>query len=47
MRHLEERSSKEDPRMIQDEINIEINRQINIMRKKLVELQDRVKRLEK
>jgi len=33
--------------MIQDEINIEINRQINIMRKKLVELQDRVKRLEK
>jgi len=33
--------------MIQDEINYEINKQINIILKKLIELQERVERLEK
>ena len=33
--------------MIQDEINYEINKQINTILKKLIKLQDRVKRLER
>jgi len=33
--------------MIQDEINYEINEQINIILKKLIELQERIERLEK
>jgi len=33
--------------MIQDEINYEINKQINIILKKLINLQERVKRLER
>ena len=33
--------------MIQDEINYEVNKQINILLKKVLELQERVKRLER
>ena len=50
MWYLEKRNAKEDSRMIEDlqpEINYEINKQINIILKKLIELQDRVKRLER